>query len=71
MAGRGNVYLFIPNLIGYARVILAFMAFHVAATSPLMFFTYYSLSQLLDAFDGWAARVLNQSSQFGAVLDMV
>jgi len=31
----------------------------------------YSISCLLDAFDGLAARRLGQSTRFGAVLDMV
>ena len=31
----------------------------------------YSVSCLLDALDGWAARVFEQSTRFGAVLDMV
>ena len=31
----------------------------------------YSLSCLLDALDGWAARRFNQATKFGAVLDMV
>jgi phosphatidylglycerophosphate synthase len=31
----------------------------------------YSASSLLDVADGYAARLLNQSSEFGAVLDMV
>ena len=31
----------------------------------------YGASSLLDAADGYAARALNQSSEFGAVLDMV
>ena len=31
----------------------------------------YSASSLLDVADGYAARALNQSSEFGAVLDMV
>ncbi|KAF9435240.1 hypothetical protein BGZ76_006655 [Entomortierella beljakovae] len=31
----------------------------------------YSISQLLDAVDGHAARYFNQCSKFGAVLDMV
>lgn len=66
-----NVYLWIPNLIGYGRIVFAFLAFRVAFTQPLLFCAYYALSQLLDAFDGWAARVFSQSSQFGAVLDMV
>lgn len=31
----------------------------------------YSVSCLLDALDGYAARIFNQSTRFGAVLDMV
>ena len=31
----------------------------------------YCISCLLDAFDGMAARALDQSTKFGAVLDMV
>jgi phosphatidylglycerophosphate synthase len=31
----------------------------------------YCVSCLLDAVDGYAARALNQTSKFGAVLDMV
>jgi hypothetical protein len=31
----------------------------------------YSISCLLDALDGYAARYFNQSTRFGAVLDMV
>ena len=31
----------------------------------------YSISCLLDALDGYAARKFNQSTKFGAVLDMV
>jgi len=31
----------------------------------------YSISCILDAFDGYAARRLDQSTRFGAVLDMI
>lgn len=31
----------------------------------------YTISCLLDALDGYAARMLDQGTQFGAVLDMV
>jgi CDP-diacylglycerol--inositol 3-phosphatidyltransferase len=31
----------------------------------------YIISQLLDAVDGQVARMLGQTSKFGAVLDMV
>ncbi|CAD7928516.1 unnamed protein product [Amoebophrya sp. A120] len=64
-------YFFIPNLIGYGRVIFAFVAFHYAYTDWTLFMGFYFLSAILDAFDGMAARHFNQSSQLGAVLDMV
>lgn len=67
----GNIFLFIPNLIGYARVVLALVAFYFAFTNAAVFIVCYSTSALLDLFDGMAARAFNQSTKFGAVLDMV
>ncbi|KAE8540604.1 hypothetical protein D1P53_002967 [Cryptococcus gattii VGV] len=66
-----NVFLFVPNLIGYTRVITAaaslfFMPYHPKACTLL-----YSVSCMLDVVDGQAARALGQTSRFGAVLDMV
>ena len=68
---RPRVLLFVPNLIGYLRVLLALAAFQYAHASPTTAFCLYALSQLLDAADGFAARRLHQASTFGAVLDMV
>ena len=65
------VFLFIPNLIGYGRVLLLLVATVTAFTNPILTIVCYGLSQALDAFDGMAARKFNQSSDFGAVLDMV
>jgi len=66
-----NVYLFVPNLIGYARIVFAFASFYFMPTSPYIAGFLYLLSGLLDAFDGYAARTLNQASKYGAVLDML
>lgn len=66
-----NVFLFVPNLIGYARVILAGVALYEMPTHPKACTLAYGISCLLDAVDGQAARALGQSSKFGAVLDMV
>ncbi|KAI9599304.1 CDP-alcohol phosphatidyltransferase-domain-containing protein [Syncephalis fuscata] len=66
-----NVFLFVPNLIGYARVILAVLSLLVMPTQPLNCVVLYCISCLLDAVDGNAARYFNQCSRFGAVLDMV
>ncbi|KAJ7452485.1 phosphatidylinositol synthase [Mycena galericulata] len=66
-----NVFLFVPNLIGYTRVILAGLSLHFMSYHPIYCTVAYCVSCLLDAVDGQAARALNQTSQFGAVLDMV
>ena len=61
-----------PNFTaGYARVVLALVSFYFMPTHPWLAITTYTLSGLLDAFDGWAARKFNQGTMFGAVLDMV
>lgn len=65
------VFLFVPNLIGYARIGLAVCAFEFLKDRPVAFTLTYLTSALLDAVDGHVARLLNQSSTFGAVLDMV
>ncbi|KAN0066502.1 phosphatidylinositol synthase 1 (CDP-alcohol phosphatidyltransferase1) [Thecaphora frezii] len=66
-----NVFLFVPNLIGYARVILAALSLYYMKENPKACTLLYGVSCLLDAFDGMAARALGQSTKFGAVLDMV
>lgn len=48
-------------LTGYARIILVFVSFYFMAYDPVMFMACYVVSGLLDAFDGHAARALNQS----------
>lgn len=66
-----NVYLFVPNLIGYTRVILGAAALTYMTTHPKFCTVAYCVSALLDAVDGMAARALGQTSKFGAILDMV
>lgn len=66
-----SVPLFVPNLIGYVRLILGIAAFFFAIHNPTWFIILYTISYGLDAVDGVAARALGQQSRFGAVLDMV
>ncbi|KAK4662528.1 phosphatidylinositol synthase 1 (CDP-alcohol phosphatidyltransferase1) [Podospora pseudopauciseta] len=66
-----NIFLFYPNLIGYARIILAVASLYYMPIHPRTCTLLYSISCLLDALDGIAARAYNQSTRFGAVLDMV
>jgi len=68
-----NVFLFVPNLIGYARIVLMLVAFYFMREPDMYQITVvcYLLSQLLDAFDGHAARMLGQTSKLGAMLDQL
>lgn len=82
-----NIFLFIPNLIGknknhlyislmliqigYSRILLAIASLYYMPLHPRTCSLLYSISCLLDALDGFAARKFEQSTQFGAVLDMV
>ncbi|KAI9189666.1 phosphatidylinositol synthase 1 (CDP-alcohol phosphatidyltransferase1) [Blastocladiella emersonii ATCC 22665] len=65
------VFLYWPNIIGYTRVVLAALACILMPSYPWACMTAYTLSCLMDAVDGHVARLMNQCSRFGAVLDMV
>ncbi|RUS16907.1 CDP-alcohol phosphatidyltransferase-domain-containing protein [Endogone sp. FLAS-F59071] len=66
-----NVFLFVPNIIGYSRILLAGISLYYMPKHPIVCVTLYGISCILDAVDGNAARALNQCSKFGAVLDMM
>jgi len=66
-----SVYLYIPNIVGYMRVVLNCIAFAVCFSNKTLFSLLYFFSFCCDAVDGWCARKFNQVSTFGAVLDMV
>ncbi|XP_021286126.1 CDP-diacylglycerol--inositol 3-phosphatidyltransferase 1 isoform X2 [Herrania umbratica] len=66
-----SVYLYIPNIIGYIRILLNCYAFARCFSSKRLFAVLYFLSFVCDALDGWCARKFNQASTFGAVLDMM
>ncbi|CZT19904.1 related to CDP diacylglycerol-inositol 3-phosphatidyltransferase [Ramularia collo-cygni] len=66
-----NIFLFYPNLIGYFRIVLCLASLYFMPLHPRRCSFLYSISCLLDALDGIAARKFEQSTRFGAVLDMV
>ncbi|RKU47121.1 CDP-diacylglycerol-inositol 3-phosphatidyltransferase [Coniochaeta pulveracea] len=68
---RENIFLFMPNVIGYLRIVLAVASLYYMGLHPRTCSLLYSVSCLLDALDGYAARYYEQSTRFGAVLDMV
>ena len=49
-----------PIRLGYTRVILAIVSLYYMPFDPLIASILYLLSGLLDAFDGYAARALDQ-----------
>ncbi|KAL9980998.1 hypothetical protein ACROYT_G009650 [Oculina patagonica] len=68
---KENVFLFIPNLIGYARIVLAILSFYFMPTDYIIAVSMYLLNVLLDDIDGHAARYFSQCTMFGAMLDML
>lgn len=71
MTETENIFIFVPNIIGYGRVILAIISFYFMPTNHVIASWCYITSALLDAFDGHAARYFNQSTKFGAILDQL
>ncbi|XP_077234747.1 CDP-diacylglycerol--inositol 3-phosphatidyltransferase 1-like isoform X1 [Tasmannia lanceolata] len=69
--GTLRVYLYIPNIIGYMRVLMNCIAFARCFSDKKLFAALYFISFICDGLDGWFARKFNQVSTFGAVLDMV
>ncbi|XP_028056181.1 CDP-diacylglycerol--inositol 3-phosphatidyltransferase 1-like [Camellia sinensis] len=63
-----SVYLYIPNIIGYIRVLMNCFAFYICFSDKKLFSVLYFVSFVCDALDGWFARKFNQVSTFGAVL---
>ncbi|KAJ4955497.1 hypothetical protein NE237_012280 [Protea cynaroides] len=66
-----SVYLYIPNIVGYIRIVLNCIAFALCFSNRRLFSILYFVSFVCDGLDGWFARKFNQVSTFGAVLDMV
>lgn len=62
-------WLFVPNIIGYVRILLLAAFFFVAA--PLFKASLITISLLLDILDGKTARWLNQSTLFGSRFDLI
>lgn len=66
-----EVFLYVPNLIGYVRFILIIVAFSCYSSNAVLFLVLYSTSTILDGIDGVAARKLKQTSAFGAWFDVM
>ncbi|KAL7547389.1 hypothetical protein ACHAWF_010699 [Thalassiosira exigua] len=69
-----DVLVFIPNIIGYLRVVLTLASITLMICRPdrwVVGIGCYVASFVGDLFDGMAARKFDQSSAFGGLLDMV
>jgi CDP-diacylglycerol--inositol 3-phosphatidyltransferase len=73
MVTSSDVLLYIPNLIGYTRVLCTLLFLYLCQEKGMwhIALSAYVISFAADLFDGMAARAFNQTSKFGAVLDMV
>ena len=70
----GDVLFYIPNFIGYLRVVLTLLSIILMICSPehwVVAIACYVTSFVGDLFDGMAARKFDQCSTFGGLLDMV
>lgn len=72
------VVLYIPNLMGYARIILAFIGLFFASLisqgeqqQHLKALLAWIVAALLDFADGIFARWLGQTSNYGVIIDLV
>lgn len=66
-----EVYLYVPNIIGYFRIFFCVLSYYYAFSHTNLSVICYFLGAGLDAFDGMAARALDQCSTFGTMLDMM
>lgn len=64
-----DVFLFVPNLIGYARIIATIVSLNLVGSWWSL--VVYLASFVLDLVDGWVARQLGQTSELGGLLDML
>lgn len=69
--GQYNVFFYVPNIIGYIRVLLLGWSIYIVLDNHRLAVLLYSVSYLMDALDGLAARLFNQTSLFGSMLDML
>lgn len=62
--------LYVPNLLGYARILLAFVALYLSRFYPVTALVVWFISGFLDLFDGMLARALDQCSSYGILVDI-
>ena len=64
--------LTLPNLLTASRLFLApFVAWRLALHDVQGAFWLFAIAAITDLLDGWSARLLDQQSDFGALLDPI
>ena len=74
-----DVTLYYPNLVGYLRIIFLFLAIRKGSqaieiqctSTAIQALIYYLISFGGDLIDGYLARLFDQTSTYGGVLDMI
>jgi phosphatidylglycerophosphate synthase len=64
------VALYVPNVICYVRIILAFVGLWYSLSRPVVAVVLWAASAITDLFDGPLARSLGQTSKLGVFLDI-
>ena len=64
------VALFVPNILCYVRICMAFYGLFWSSTEPFLAVIIFIASAFLDLFDGILARALHQTSSLGILLDI-
>ncbi len=62
--------LYVPNVVGYVRIVIFCIAVQCTRVNPLVAYLLYLCTFACDSLDGILARRLNQVSLFGAFLDV-
>lgn len=63
---------YVPNIIDYVRIVLLLVSYYAMYCKHAFYaMTLYGISMVLDHFDGYFARLLNQRTEFGKCLDMI
>jgi len=60
---------FLPNILDYVRIVLLIFVVFIFPIDPWLGIGLYVVNSVLDMLDGTLARLLNQQSKLGALLD--
>ena len=66
-----NVIWYYPNIVGYLRILSMILAFYFSNNNWQLCTIFYLLAFAGDVVDGYIARLFNQSSKYGGILDMI